>query len=71
MALNPKQFWNSYKEALHAGGQTEPSQYPNGTTVSDDNGRHGTVTAQHQDRQHVNVEWKMGLVDVMHVDELH
>lgn len=71
MVLNPRQFWNSYKEALHTGDTPGESVYLNGMLVTDDGGRQGVVTAQHHDQQHVNVQWRKGLVNVMHVNELH
>lgn len=71
MTLNPRQFWNSYKEALHAADDSPAGAFPNGSTVYDRSGRQGQVTAQHVGNENVNVQWKKGIVDVHDVKELH
>lgn len=73
MALHPIQFmrdWSAASQSLRDHPPT--SQYPNGSTVySNETGKPGIVMAQHRDEQHVNVQWKPGVVDYHHVSELH
>jgi len=66
MVLNLRQFFN---RDFH--DNPEPPKFSTGSTVYDESGRRGVVSAQHVDRQHVNVQWKPGNVGVHHVDELH
>lgn len=73
MALHPIQFLReSHEQARNLRDNPPTSQYPNGSTVyNNDTGKAGIVMAQHMDREHVNVQWKPGIVDVHHVRELH
>ena len=73
MALSPRQFWASYQRALHndVSASLPPPRFPTGSTVYDEGGRPGIVSAQHLDREHVNVQWKPGSVGVHHISELH
>lgn len=69
--ISARQFARSYRDALHRADNPEPGQFPTGSQVHNADGRPGIVTAQHVDREHVNVQWKRGVVDVMHVKDIY
>jgi hypothetical protein len=56
--------------AQFAGTQQTPFHRTGATVVHNETGRMGKVTAQHQNRQVVNVAWKPGDVTVERVHEL-
>jgi hypothetical protein len=63
------------KQFVEGANDADPTiMFPTGSKVQHvDTGKVGTITAQHQDRQHVNVTYKFGSptgTDYEHVDNL-
>lgn len=62
MRLQERQFGATSEQFPH---------HPNGAeVVHNETGRRGRVTAQHVNREDVNVQWKRGDVDVVPVHHL-